>query len=88
MSVVFFIFSFLSSEINLISSKKDKIEREALRYVNEEILPMEGLEPNAEIVEINRINEEDFTHYILINHKEVEIEGRRKKDGTYQFSVK
>ncbi len=87
-SAGFFLFSLFSSQLKLTGNEDKEIKKEALQYVNEEILPMEGLKPNAEIAQIDKITEDGFTHYILMHHEEVEIEGKRKEDGSYEFSVK
>lgn len=85
--IVVLIFSALLSARGFEFGGNKKIEEEALYYINEEILPKENIEGKADIARIDRIIFGDYTHYILAYHENGEIEGRRKEDGSYEFST-
>lgn len=80
-------FSAWFSARNFQFGGNEKVKEDALYYINEEILPKEDIEGKAKIAKIDRIIVGNYTHYILAHHQNGEIEGRRKKDGTYEFSI-
>lgn len=86
--IVLFSFSVFASYRGFEVGGNDEVRDEALSYINNEILPDLEIETEAEITQIDRVLMGEYTHYIFAHHKEGRIEGRRRADGTYQFSVK
>ena len=57
-----------------------EIGEKAMDYINNQILPMEGIEGNAEIAEVRSIDVHPYTHEILaIHEKEGHTEGGMRR---------